>query len=101
VTGAWATLAAWVPALRTRVLWWATAAAQVTVFIQVGLGAALVGVEDMPAPQFHTFYGFLMIIAIGIIYSYRNQMRDRIYLLYGLGGLFVMGLGIRAMLLRT
>jgi hypothetical protein len=26
------------------------------------------------------------------------QMRDRLYLLYGLGGLFVMGLGIRALL---
>ena len=44
------------------------------------------------------FYGFVAIIAVGIIYSYRVQMRDRLYLLYGLGGLFVMGLGIRALL---
>ena len=29
---------------------------------------------------------------------YRTQMRHRLYLLYGLGGLFLMGLGIRAML---
>jgi hypothetical protein len=38
------------------------------------------------------------IIAVGILYSYRQQMRHRLYLLYGLGGLFVMGLGIRAVL---
>jgi hypothetical protein len=44
------------------------------------------------------FYGFVAIIAVGIIYSYRQQMRHRLYLLYGLGGLFIMGLGIRAVL---
>jgi hypothetical protein len=44
------------------------------------------------------FYGFVAIIAVAIIYSYRIQMRHRLYLLYGLGSLFVMGLGIRAML---
>jgi hypothetical protein len=50
------------------------------------------------APKFHMFYGFVAIIAVAIIYSYRAQMRHRLYLLYGLGGLFLMGLGIRAML---
>ena len=44
------------------------------------------------------FYGFVAIIAVAIIYSYRTQMRHRLYLLYGLGGLFLMGLGIRALL---
>ena len=44
------------------------------------------------------FYGFVAIIAIGIIYSYRHQLSDRRYALYGGGGLFIMGLGIRAML---
>ena len=65
----------------------------------MGLGVGLVAGQDIEAPQFHMFYGFVMIIAVGIIYSYRNQMRQRLYLLYGLGGLFVMGLGIRAMVL--
>ena len=54
--------------------------------------------QRIKAPQFHMFYGFVAIIAVGIIYSYRAQLRHRIYLLYGLGGLFVMGLGIRALL---
>ena len=44
------------------------------------------------------FYGFVAIIAVAIIYSYRAQMAKHLYLLYGLGGLFLMGLGIRAML---
>ena len=50
------------------------------------------------ATKFHMFYGFVAIIAVAIIYSYRTQMRHRLYLLYGLGGLFLMGLGIRALL---
>ena len=40
-------------------------------------------------------------VAIAIIYSYRFQMKHRLYLLYGLGSLFVMGLGIRAMLIAA
>ena len=67
-------------------------------FVQVALGVGLVAGQDIKAPQFHMFYGFVAIIAVGIIYSYRQQLRHRIYLLYGLGGLFVMGLGIRALL---
>ena len=42
--------------------------------------------------------GFVAIIAIAIIYSYRNQLKGKLYLLYGGGSLFLMGLGIRAML---
>jgi hypothetical protein len=44
------------------------------------------------------FYGFVAIFTVAIIYSYRQQMQHRLYLLYGLGGLFLMGLGIRALL---
>jgi hypothetical protein len=79
-------------------LWWFTAFAEVAVFVQVGMGVGLVAGQHIKAPQFHMFYGFVAIIAVGIIYSYRAQLRHRIYLLYGLGGLFVMGLGIRALL---
>ena len=38
-------------------------------------------------------YGFVAIIAVAIIYSYRVQMKHRLYLLYGLGSLFIAGLG--------
>ena len=67
-------------------------------FVQVALGVGMVAGQHVKAPQFHMFYGFVAIIAVGIIYSYRQQLRHRIYLLYGGGGLFIMGLGIRAML---
>ncbi|HEV3352852.1 MAG TPA: hypothetical protein VG076_08010 [Acidimicrobiales bacterium] len=79
-------------------MWWFTAFAELAVFVQVGLGVGLVAGQHIKAPQFHMFYGFVAIIAVGIIYSYRAQLRHRLYLLYGLGGLFVMGLGIRALL---
>ena len=40
--------------------------------MQVALGVALVAGEDIEAPQFHMFYGFVAIIAVGILYSYRD-----------------------------
>jgi hypothetical protein len=98
LAGLWALGALRLPSLRTRALWWFTAAAQLSVFVQVAMGVGMVAGQKLVAPQFHMFYGFVAIIAVAIIYSYRHQMKHRLYLLYGLGGLFVMGLGIRAML---
>ena len=98
LAGAWALAANWLPVLRTRALWWFTITVEVAIFVQVALGVALVSGEGLVAPQFHMFYGFVAIIAVAIIYSYRAQLKHRLYLLYGLGGLFLMGLGIRAML---
>ena len=60
----------------------------------------LVNKYKLEFPKFHAFYGFVAIISVAIIYSYRAQMRHRLYLLYGFGSLFIMGLGIRAMVLR-
>ncbi len=98
LAGVWSLSAHRFVPLRTRALWWFTLLAQLTMFVQVGLGVALVNRDKLEFPQFHAFYGFVGIMAIAIIYSYRNQMKHRLYLLYGFGGLFVMGLGIRAML---
>jgi len=98
LAGAWALTAHWVPALRTRALWWFTVAAEVAVFVQVGLGVAMVSGQKLTPPKFHMFYGFVAIIAIGIAYSYRQYYKDRLYLYYGLASLFIMGLGIRALL---
>ena len=66
--------------------------------MQVALGVALMTAEHIDPPQFHMLYGFAGIITIGIVYSYRDSLRERLYLLYGFGGLFIMGLGIRALL---
>ena len=98
MAGLWALGAMRWPSLRTRALWWFTAFVELAVFVQVGLGVGMVAGQHREAPQFHMFYGFVAIIAVGIIYSYRQQLRTRLYLLYGGGGLFIMGLGIRALL---
>jgi hypothetical protein len=98
MAGLWALAAHKLPGFRMRAMWWFTALAQFTMFVQVALGVAMVNVENQMFPQFHAFYGFVGIIAIAIIYSYRAQLKSRVYLLYGFGGLFIMGLGIRAML---
>jgi hypothetical protein len=98
LAGIWALGAHWWPWLRTRALWWFTVFAEFSVFIQVALGVGLVAGEKLTAPKFHLFYGFVAIIAVGILFGYRDQMRHRLYLLYGGGGLFMMGLAIRAML---
>ena len=97
LAGLWALGAMRWPALRISALWWFTAAAQLSVFVEVAVGVGMVAGRDVTDLQFHMFYGFIALVAIGIIYSYRQQLRERLYLLYGLGGLFVMGLGIRAM----
>ena len=98
LAGIWALTAHKLVALRTRALWWYIGVAQATMFVQVILGVIMVNRDKAVFPAFHAFYGFVAIIAIAIIYSYRAQLKGRVYLLYGFGGLFIMGLGIRAML---
>ena len=98
LAGIWALTAHKLVALRTRAVWWYTGVAEATMFVQVILGVIMVNRDKAVFPAFHAFYGFVAIIAIAIIYSYRAQLKSRVYLLYGFGGLFIMGLGIRAML---
>ena len=96
LAGAWALGANWLPQMRTRALWWFVAVAELTVFVQVTLGVILVNKYKFQFPKFHAFYGFVALATIGIIYSYRHQLRKHLYVLYGLGGLFLMGLALRA-----
>ena len=98
LAGIWALGAHKLPQLRSRALWWFTAAVQLSIFVQVAMGVALVNRYKLEFPQFHAFYGFVAIIVVAIIYSYRAQLKKKVYLLYGFGGLFLMGLSIRAML---
>jgi hypothetical protein len=99
LAGAWALGAHFSKPLRTRVLWWFTWAVEIAIFVQVILGVTVQNRDGIEAPQFHTFYGFVAIIAVGIIYAYRHQLEEHIYLLYAGGGVFLMGLGVRAMIL--
>ncbi|MDQ1422514.1 MAG: hypothetical protein QOD72_12 [Acidimicrobiaceae bacterium] len=101
LAGAWALTAHWVHSLRNRALWWFTGAAEIAIFVQVILGVIMVSHEKLVAPKFHMFYGFVAVFAVALIYSYRFQLKSRLYLLYGFGGLFLMGLAIRAMLVAA
>lgn len=103
LVGAWAISAQWVHALRVRVLWWAIGVAQLSGFAIAIVGVLIVNRYDIELDQFHALYGFSIIVAVGILYSYRGSpfVKDKLYLMYGLGSLFIMGLGIRAMYLGT
>ena len=61
----------------------------------------MVSAQDYEVRPQHLFYGVLAVIAAAILYSYRQQLRHRIFLLYGFGGLFMAGLGIRALMKAT
>ena len=99
MAGLWALVAHRRPSLRGRALWATTAAAQLSVFVQAGLGSWLMAAEGREAPDLHALYGFSALVAVGVAYSYRQQLRSHIFLLYGCTGLFLMGLGIRAVIL--
>ncbi len=96
--GAWALGAHRWAALRRKQLWWFTIAVELAVVVQMFLGVGLVAGQDRGVESLHQLYGYAGFVAVGILYSYRAQLRERIYLLYGGGGLFLMGLGIRALL---
>jgi len=95
-------LAAWRwKGLRGRWVWIATIVAEGAILLQVALGTILVAGDETyrkVVPRFHMFYGFVIFITVGLLYQYRSEMKGRQELLYGLGGLFIMGLGIRAII---
>lgn len=98
VAGLSATAAHWLEALRVPALWIVQHVAHALVVVQVMAGAGIVATSDIEPSQTHMFYGFLTFVGVGLIIGYRHLSEYR-YLLYGLGGLFVMGLAIRALLL--
>jgi hypothetical protein len=101
IAGSWALGAHRWPALRRRALWYVVIAAEVAMFVQVILGVAAKQIDEIEPTQLHMLYGFSGLFAIAILYGYRLQLQHRLYLLYGLGSLFIMGLGIRALFLHS
>lgn len=99
MAGLWALGAHFQPRLRHRAGWIAVVIAEVLVLGQVVLGVIYQNTSDVEPAEFHELYGFAAFASVGIIYAYRNEMRDRPFLLYGLGSLWLMGLGIRALTL--
>lgn len=96
--GVWALAAHQWSRLRHRAGWVAVVIAELIVLAQVILGVVLQVNEDIEGDR-HQLYGFSAFASVGIIFAYRNEMKDKPYLLYGLGSLWLMGLGIRAAVL--
>lgn len=96
LAGLWALAADRWGEVRHRAMWWLTWIAQGALFLQVALGIWLRDGVDNPHLQMHMFYGFVALFTVVLIYAYRSQLARHRYLLYGFGGLFLMGLAIRA-----
>lgn len=98
VAGVWLNAAQYIERLRVRAAWWLVIVAQATTFLIAIVGVLIVNRDGVELDQFHALYGFSAIVAVGILYSYRGSpfVRGKLYLLYGCGSLFIMGLGIRA-----
>ena len=86
---------------RERWLWYATIAAEAALMVQVLIGTILVAAGHYKPVRFHMFYGFVAFLTVGLAYQYRRSMRGRLELFYGLVGLFLMGLGLRAVMQVT
>jgi len=99
--GVWCLAADRLAVLRGRPLWIFVIVAQLTVFSQAVLGALLANRDEVELNDMHALYGFSAIIAVGIMYSYRTSpfLKGKELLLYGAGSLFVMGLGLRNLVL--
>jgi len=94
-------LAAWKwPKLRGRTVWIGVIVAEAALMLQVLTGVILVSSKKYKAPGLHMFYGYVAFITVGLMYSYKYVWRARgwMELSYGLGGLFLMGVGIRGIL---
>jgi len=101
VAAAWALAAHRWPALRGRPLWAVIIVAQLLAFAQAITGTILIARDDLEPARLHALYGFSAVIAVGILYSYRTSpfMKGKQYVLYGLGCVFIMGLGLRELVL--
>jgi hypothetical protein len=99
--GLWALAAHQWRALRGWPLWVAIGIAQLTTVLQAITGTILMTSHDLEPGRLHALYGFSAVIAVAILYSYRTSsgMRGKEHVLYGLGSLFIMGLGLRELVL--
>lgn len=99
----WSLAAHWFDQLDTAALWRVTIAAHALIGVQAFVGVAAMSGFDGARPDTHIFYGFLAMLGVGLLFSYRQYpaMAQYRLLLYGGGGLFVSGLLIRTALLHV
>jgi hypothetical protein len=66
--------------------------------VQALVGSALVVGGARPRDDLHYLYGLSVIVTLPLVYQYISKRRFSKVLAYGLASLFVMGLGIRAIM---
>lgn len=101
LVGGWCLAAHRWPVLRGRPVWIGVIVAQLTALAQAVIGTLLSRQSGVVLDDMHALYGFSAVIAVAIMYSYRTSpfMKGNELVLYGLGGLFIMGLGLRNLVL--
>jgi hypothetical protein len=101
VAGLWCLAAHRYRKLRGRPLVAVVVLAQLTAVAQAVVGTVLMARYDLRPARLHALYGFSAVFAVAILYSYRSSsfMRGKEYLLYAGGCLFIMGLGLRELVL--
>lgn len=78
-----------------RAFWVMTGVAITATLAQVCVGVYLVAASGRQGGDQHVFYGIVVAFTLAFAYIYRNTMRRRPALAYGLLMLFVMGLALR------
>ena len=81
----------------TKAFWLLAGAGMGAMIVQILAGIFLY-LQDEDPGAFHMFYGFLVLFSLAFAYMYRSQMAKRPALAWGLLMLFVMGLGLRAIM---
>lgn len=101
LVGVWALLSIRFEQLDQPALWWSVITAEVGIVVQVLSGIWLRSVDSIGVSNFHVFYGVVAIIFSAIAYLYArgsDWVQDHRQVFYGLFSLFLMGVGIRAVL---
>lgn len=101
LAGVWCLTAYQWRRLEVPPMWGLVIVAQATTFVQAVVGALWANQDDIEIDDMHMLYGFSTLVAVAILYSYRGSpfIKDKMTLLYGFGSLFIMGLGLRNLVL--
>lgn len=99
--GVWCLVAYRWPRAGGRPLWIGVVVAQFTAVTQAVSGALWARSDTVEIDDMHMLYGVSALVAIAIMYSYRTSgfMKGKETLLYAGGSLFIMGLGLRNLVL--
>lgn len=96
LVGLWGTWLGIVHKPPRRAFWVGVGVGSALMLVEVALGVYLTSVSSVQAGDQHVFYGIVVAFVFAFAYIYRAQLSRRPALYYGLFFLFVMGLGLRA-----